>query len=140
MWTPVVVELDPVGDDPAGVLQTFEPVPVRGLLLERPDHTLDHAVLLRTVRRDEFVSQAVAAHQTRVGPAGEHQVIVRTQKEGLRHSGQAAEARDQRLLQRRSSGRRLAATGELPTEQFPRVAVYHQRKHEPAVTARPHPA
>jgi hypothetical protein len=46
MRAPVVVELDPVGDDPAGVLQTFEPMPMRALLLERPDHTFDHAVLL----------------------------------------------------------------------------------------------
>jgi hypothetical protein len=68
----VVVELDPVGDDPTFVLQAFDAVPMRALFLESPDHTLDHAVLLRTVRSDELLLQAVAAHRTRISPTGEH--------------------------------------------------------------------
>ena len=32
-------------------------------LFERPDHTLDHSVLLRTMGRDELLPQAVAFHQ-----------------------------------------------------------------------------
>src|SRR3546814_4976067 len=52
MWAPGVVELDPVADHPAGVLLGFKAMTVRALLLERPDDALDHAVLLRAVRRD----------------------------------------------------------------------------------------
>ena len=45
----VVVELDPVADHAAGVLQGFEAVAVDALLLQRPDHPLHQAVLLRGV-------------------------------------------------------------------------------------------
>ena len=76
MRAPVVVELDPVGDDPAGVLQAFDPVPVRALHLECPDHTLHHLVLLWSIGGDVLLVQTVAAYQSRVGTAGEHQAIV----------------------------------------------------------------
>lgn len=36
---------------------------------------LDHAVLLRAVRRDEFLLQAVAAYQRGVAAAGEYQIV-----------------------------------------------------------------
>ena len=71
MWTPVVVELDPVADDTARMLLGFESVPMRALLLQRPDHAFDHAVLLRAVRRDELLPESVAARQTGIGTAGE---------------------------------------------------------------------
>ena len=100
MWAPVVVEVDPVADEAAGVLQRLEPVPMHALLLERADHPLDQAVLLRAVRRDEFLAQAVAPNQGREAAAGEDQPVVRTQQERLRHAAQRAEARDQGLLQR----------------------------------------
>ena len=38
---------DPVADDAVGVLDALEAVAVNALLLERPDHALDHAVLAR---------------------------------------------------------------------------------------------
>ena len=66
MRAPVVVELDPVADHAAGVLLVLETVAVDALLLQCADDPLDHAVLLRTVRRVELLSQTVAAHQTRV--------------------------------------------------------------------------
>jgi len=62
----MVVELNPVSDCPASVLQDFEAMPVHALLLERADHALDHAVLLRAVLRDELLAQAITAHQGRV--------------------------------------------------------------------------
>src|SRR3546814_2887686 len=71
--TPVVVELDPVTDHPHCMLLGFKAVPVRALLFQGPDDPLHHAVLLRTVRRDELLLQAIAAHQTGVVAAGKHQ-------------------------------------------------------------------
>lgn len=109
MRAPVVVELDPVGNRPAGMLQAFEAVPVHALLLQGPDHALHHAVLLRAVRGDELLAQALAADQWRVGPAYEDQAVVRAQQERTRHRGKTAKACDQRLLRCRGRRRRPAA-------------------------------
>ena len=72
MWTLVVVKLNPVADHAAGVLQRLEAIPVLAILLQCTDDALDHAVLLRAVCRDEFLTQAVATHQCREAAAGEH--------------------------------------------------------------------
>lgn len=72
----VVVETDPVADHAARVLQGLEAMPVRALLLQRPDCALHQAVLLMRVRRDELLPQSVAAHQGGVAAAGEHQAVV----------------------------------------------------------------
>ena len=63
------------------MLQTLKAVAVYALILERPDHPLDHPVLLRTVGRDEFLFQPVAFDQCRVAAAGEHQTVVRPEQE-----------------------------------------------------------
>lgn len=65
MRTPVVVELDPVADHPDRVLLALEAIAVCTLLLQRADDTLDHAVLLRAMRRDELLTRrasVVARH------------------------------------------------------------------------------
>jgi len=105
----VVVELDPVANDTAGMLQSLEAVAVDALLLQRPDHPLHQAVLLRGVGRDEFLLQAIAFDQRRVTAAGEDQAVVRTLQEGLLHAPQRTEACDQGLLQRAFSGAGFAA-------------------------------
>lgn len=61
MRAAVVVEANPVTDDACGVLDAFEAMPVSALLFQRPDHALDHAILLRAVRGDELLLQAIAA-------------------------------------------------------------------------------
>ncbi len=63
-----VVEADPLSDDARGVLLGLEAMTVYALLLQGADDPLDHAVLLRAVRRDELLSKPVAAHHPRVGP------------------------------------------------------------------------
>lgn len=72
----MVVKADPVCDHTAGVLQGFESVAVHALVLERADHALDHAVLLRAVRGDELLLQPIAFDQGRVAAAREHQAVV----------------------------------------------------------------
>ena len=76
MRAPVVVEADPVADGPRRVLDAVESLAVNALFLQRPDHTLNHTVLLRAVRCDELLLQAVAFHKRGVIPAGEDQAIV----------------------------------------------------------------
>jgi len=63
MGPSMVVELNPISDRAAGMLQRFEAMTMHALLLERADHALDHPVLLRAVRRDELLTQVIAAHQ-----------------------------------------------------------------------------
>lgn len=58
----MVVELNPIANHTAGVLLTFEATVVRTLLLQRSDQSLDHAVLLWALWRDELLLQAITAH------------------------------------------------------------------------------
>lgn len=61
---------------------------------------LDHAVLLRTARRDRFLFKAVAANQRGACPTGEDQPVVGSQKERLRHLAERAEPADQGMFER----------------------------------------
>ena len=72
----VVVEPDPAGDDPTGVLQTLKSVAVHALFLQCPDDALHHAVLFRAMRRDELLAQSIAANQPGVAATSENQSIV----------------------------------------------------------------
>lgn len=111
MWASVVVEADPVADGPCRVLDAVKALAVNALLLPlRPDDTLDHAVLLRAVRRDEFLFQAVASDQSGTAPTGEDEAIVGPQQEFARDLAQGAEPADQGMLQGAGSGRRLAGS------------------------------
>lgn len=56
MGPPGVVEADPLSDDARSVLLGLEAMTVYALLLPGPDDALDHAVLLRALRRDERLS------------------------------------------------------------------------------------
>ena len=44
---------------------------IQGGVHTRPDYTLDHAILLRAMRRDELLLQAVASDQGSIAAAGE---------------------------------------------------------------------
>ena len=77
----MVVETDPVRDHAAGMLQGLEPVAVHALILERANHAHDRAVLLRAVRGDELLLQAIAFDQGCTAAAGEHQAVVGPQQE-----------------------------------------------------------
>lgn len=68
--TAVVVEPDPVTDGAGGVLDAFEAMAMHALLFQRPDDAFDHAVLLRTMRGDELLLQAVVSDQSRVVATG----------------------------------------------------------------------
>lgn len=110
MRATAVVEVDPVANHTTGVLQGLKSVTVDALLFQRPDDALDHAVLLRTVRRDEFLLQPIAANQAREVAAREDQSVIRSQKERLGDASQRAEPADQGLFQRRFRGCRFATS------------------------------
>jgi hypothetical protein len=108
-----VVEADPLSDDTRVVLLGFKAMTMYALLLQRSDHTLYHSVLLRTVRRNELLAKAVAAHDPRVCPRGEDQPVIRPQEERPVDAPEATESCDQRLLERRRCRRRSAASRDL---------------------------
>ena len=60
----MVIEVDPVTDNSHRVLPGFGAVAMNALLLQGPDQSFDHAVLLRAMRRDELLTQAVAPHES----------------------------------------------------------------------------
>ena len=50
----MLLELEPVGDHPAGMVQSLESIAADTLLLEGPNHVLDLPVVFRPVRRNEL--------------------------------------------------------------------------------------
>ena len=96
--TLMVVKLNPVTDHMAGVLQCIETMAMRAQLLQWTDDTLDHAVLLWTVWRNEFLAQAVGTYQCREAAAGENQAIFAAQQEWRRHAAQRAKPGNQGML------------------------------------------
>lgn len=71
MWASGVVNADPVTDGACRVLDAVEAVAMDALFFQCQDHTLNHAVLLRAIWRDEHLLQAVASDQRGVATAGE---------------------------------------------------------------------
>lgn len=65
MRSAVVVAADPVAAAAGCVLNALEAMSMNALLLERPDHPLDHPVLLGAVRGDELLLQTIAADDGR---------------------------------------------------------------------------
>jgi hypothetical protein len=100
MRAPGVVKANPVANDPASMLQGLEPIPVHALLLQGPDHALDHAVLLWAVRRDEFLLDAIAAHLGRIATTGEDQTVIGAKQERRGYAAKRSIPGDQSLLQR----------------------------------------
>ena len=56
-------------------------------------------------------------------PAGKYQAVIAAQQERFEYPPQATKAGDQRLLKRCFGSLRVAASGQVPTQQFPGMAV-----------------
>jgi len=132
-----VVEADPLSDDTRGVSLSFKAMTMDASLFQSADDAFDHSILLRVVRCDGLLLEALTAHEARVGPRGKNEPVVRPQQERCRNASQRPEPRDQRLLERRHSGSGSAASRELPAKEFSRVAIDDQRQGLPTITARP---
>lgn len=114
----VVIKMDPITDHPAGMLQCFKPLPMDALLFQRPDHSLDHAVLLRAMRRDELLFKPIASDQGCKAFAGKDQAIVRAQQERHRHPAKRSVPGNQGLLKRRLRGLRLSGSRQVVTQEL----------------------
>lgn len=136
----MVIEADPVADGTRGVLDAVEALAMNTLLFQGPDHTLNHAVLLRAVGRDELLLQTVAFHQGCVFSTRKDQAIVRPQKELPRDPAKRAKSGNQSVLQGAGSRRGLARSGEMPAQKLAGMAVDHQCKRCPAISPCPNAA
>ena len=94
----VVVESDPVANDSTGVLYGFKAVTMYTLFFDRPDQSLDHAVLLGAMRGNELLSQSVAFDQSRVAARSEDQPIVGPKQEWAFNLAQGAIPGNQSLF------------------------------------------
>ena len=109
MRPPAVVKLDPVANHATGMLQRLETMAMDALLFQSPDQTFNQAILLRRMRRNELLPQAIAANQGGIAAAGKDQAVVGAQEKRRLDSTQCAKAGNQRMLQRRFGCLCLAA-------------------------------
>lgn len=109
----VVVELYPVSHHASGVLLTLKTVTVDALLFQGTNDPLHHAVLLRAVRRNELLLQAVTADRRGEPTAGEDLTVVPVELCQIGHLPKDAEMGDQGL-QYGHRGVGFHAPGNLP--------------------------
>ena len=76
MGSSFIVKLYPVAQHSIGMLQAFETVTVNALFFNGASQPFHHTVLVWAMRRDEFLLQAITAHQCGIFPTGKHQSIV----------------------------------------------------------------
>src|SRR5262245_40509877 len=94
MRPPVVVPPDPPPHRAAGLHEAREAVLPHALLLQASEEALDDPVLLRRVRRDEFLAQPIVATCRAEAPALEDQAVVATHHRGVARGPQGAEPLD----------------------------------------------
>ena len=102
MRSVIVVERDPIASGAAGVGDALEALAVYALFFEWSDQSLHHAVLLRTMRCDELLLQAITPDGSGVFAGCKNQPVVAAEQEWRLHSPQCPELCDQRVLQCRS--------------------------------------
>lgn len=91
----VVVEADPVCDDPTSMLQGLEAMPMHALLFDRADQSLHQAVLLWRVGRDELLLKSIVSNQCGIATASEDQPLSERSRKEVGTRPQRTEASDQ---------------------------------------------
>ena len=94
----MIVEVDPIANCSCCVLKAFEAMPVDALLLQGPNDSLDHPVLLRAVRRNELLLQAVASDQVSECEAGKNKTIIGAEEERALDLSERSVPRNESLL------------------------------------------
>ena len=78
----MIVEVDPVSNRSCCMLKAFEAMPVDALLLQGPNDSLDHPVLLRAVRRNELLFKTIASDELSECQTGKNKAIIGPQQKG----------------------------------------------------------
>lgn len=104
----VVVVVDPGTKCHARVLDGFEVSGPRELFFEGLDEEFAQPVLLRRVRRDVFLGEAVVGDDRPILALAKHQAVVVAKLHACRSIAKCSEASQERLLQGALSGLCLA--------------------------------
>lgn len=107
------------------------------LLLECADNTFDHSILLRTVWRDELLFEAITSDETGVIAARQDEAIIGSQQEGVLNLTERSVTSNESLFKCCPCGRGFAGSGELPTQEFPRMAIDDESEPQPAIASAP---
>lgn len=130
----MVVPLDLVPDDAPRVLECLEGVLPDTLFFETPKESLDHAILLGCLGRDEFLLQPVVSTGLAKPPTLKSQAVVATQDWGA-HGSERAEPRETGRLNGSFSLLSSAASRELVAHDFPIVTINDGGEMRPAILA-----
>lgn len=118
MRPPMVVPVNPVPNDPPRLLERLELMLPHALLFETAKEPFDDAVLLRGIRRDELLLQAIIPTGLPKPPALEDQAVVAPHGRRQAHGPQGSKARQARGFHGAFGLLRPPAPGELVANQF----------------------
>ncbi len=79
----MIIEVYPISNRSGGVLEALEAMQMDALLFQRPNDPLDYPVLLRTVRRNELLLQAIASEELSECEAGKTRPLSDLSRKGL---------------------------------------------------------
>lgn len=79
----MIVEVGPIPNCSCYMSKAFKAIPVDALLLQGPNDAFDHAVLLRTVWRNELLLKAIAFDELSECEAGKTRPLSERRRKGL---------------------------------------------------------
>ena len=94
----MIVEVYPISNRSCCVLKAFEAMPMDALLFQRTNDAFDHAVLLRTVRRNELLFKTIASDELSECQTGKNKAIIGPQQKGAFALSQRSFASNERML------------------------------------------
>jgi len=128
-----VVPGDPAPDDLSGMLVAGEDVLPDALLLEAPEEPFDHPVLLRRVRGDELLRQAVGPARRPEAPTLEDEPVVAPQRRRRASGADGAEAGQAGFFEGPLRFLGAPPQGELVPHNRPIMAIHDGREMCPAI-------
>ena len=129
-----VVPVNPGGDLSPGVREIPEDVLPDALFVEAAEEPLDEPVRLRRVGREELLAQSIVpTGRPESATLVDHAIVAPDHRGGPRRA-QCAESLEARVLKGTLGLLRAPATGTLPADTFPIVAVEDDREGRPAIT------
>jgi len=123
MRPPGVVPVNPLRQFIASLGEAAEVVLPGALLFQAPEEALDKAILLRRVRRNEFLPQTVVTAGGTVAPALEDKAVVAPEQRRLTLRSQRPEATDACFLEGALGLLGSPSERKLVADDFPVVAV-----------------
>jgi hypothetical protein len=134
MLSPAVVALNPGHDDAFGLLEGLEVMQPDTFLLQGPEASLDHPVVLRRGAGDELLGDRELLSGTDKAPGQEDGAVVVPKPQARGHLAKTPLALDDPLLQRINGLHGPALMGEPSAHTFaaPGIENAHEREAQPS--------